>query len=174
MNGNHIGIVIAIIIVFAGGWYLLSGKTAKAPTSETSVSNQMPIIDSATPEMIVENTVPTVTVTYTDQGFSPKEVTVTLGTTVNFVNQSSGNMWVATAPHPAHTAYSGTSLSQHCPDTTSSAFDACEAYATGSSFSFTFNKEGTWKYHDHVNASRFGSVIVTSATVDSSTLITPI
>lgn len=159
MEGKTIG-----IIAIVAGWYLISGTPAKAPTTETPVTNQMPTIDSTTPEMTAETSTSGIVVAYTEQGFSPKSITVTLGTTVTFLNQSSESMWVASAKHPDHTVYSGTSLSQHCPDTTNSAFDACAAVASGGSFSFTFNKEGTWKYHNHLNASQTGVVIVTAST----------
>lgn len=65
--------------------------------------------------------------------------------------------------HPTHTAYSGTNASQHCPDTKNEAFDQCSSVAAGGSFSFVFNKEGTWKYHNHVGTSSFGSVTVTAS-----------
>ncbi len=162
MNGNHIGIIVVLLIVIAGGWYLLSGTPAKAPVTETPVSNQMPVVGSTTPETTVENALPNVIIAYTDQGFSPKSVNVSLGTTITFVNQSSKEMWVASAKHPDHTVYSGTSLSQHCPDTTNASFDGCVAVSSGNSFSFTFNKEGEWKYHNHVDATQFGTVIVTA------------
>src|SRR3989344_341887 len=157
MNGKTISILIVIIVIL-GGWYLLKGTPAKAPTTNTE---QTPVATETAATTSVAS--PGVTVAYTDQGFSPNSITVSLGTTVTFVNQSSGGMWVASAKHPDHTVYSGTSLSQHCPDTTNSTFDACTASAPGGSYSFTFNKEGTWKYHDHVNASQFGTVIVTAA-----------
>ena len=162
MDGKTVSIVVVVVIIIAGGWYFFSSTPVQAPSTETSVTNQMPVIGSTTPEMIVENTTPEVIVTYADQGFSPKEVTVPLGTTVTFVNQSSKNMWVASAMHPTHVLYSGTSLSEHCPDTTGTAFDECKADAPGSSYSFTFAKEGNWKYHDHLDASKFGSVTVTT------------
>lgn len=170
MNGNSIWAIVVVIIVIVGGWFLLKGTPANAPA--TTVNNQMPIIGSTTPETIVENVVPDVTVTYTDQGFSPKSVNVALGTNVIFVNQSSGKMWVASAVHPAHSAYSGTSLSQHCPDTTNTAFDECGAVASGESYTFTFDKVGVWKYHNHAKASDFGSVTVTAQA--STTTPTPI
>lgn len=161
MNRNTIGVVIVlIVIVIAGGWYVL--KETLASTTSEAVTNQMPVIDSTTPETIVETATTNVSVVYSDQGFSPQSVTVPLGTTVTFVNQGTKNMWVASAMHPSHTVYSGTSLSEHCPDTTNSAFDECAADVPGSSYSFTFNKEGVWKYHDHIDASKFGSVTVTS------------
>ena len=172
MNLNPIGIIVVLVIILVGGWFLFSSSPAQAPTTEVPVINEMPAVGSTTPEMIVENTIPDVTVAYTDQGFSPKSVSVPLGTTVTFVNQSSKGMWVASAPHPAHTVYSGTSLSQHCPDTANASFDECTAVASGNSFSFTFNKEGTWKYHNHVDATKFGTVIVTPTV--SATLSVPV
>ncbi len=160
MDGKTLGIGAVIILMVAVGWFLLSGSPAKAPAPESSVTNQMPIIGSTTPEMIVENATPSVTIVYSDQGFSPSSIMIPLGTTVTFVNQSSEKMWVASAMHPSHAVYSGTSLSQHCPDTENTAFDQCTAGTSGSSYSFTFDKVGTWKYHDHVNTSMVGTVIV--------------
>ncbi len=158
---------VVIVVLVTGGWFLFKGTPAQAPTTEVPVTNQVPVVGSTTPEMIVENAAPEITVTYTDQGFSPKEISIVQGTKVNFINQSSGKMWVASAMHPAHTVYSGTSLSQHCPDTTGSAFDECVGDEVGTTFSFTFNKVGTWKYHDHINSKMFGSVTVTAVATTS-------
>lgn len=159
MNGNQITIIIVLVLVIFGGWFFLSDNMAGVPSP--AVTNQMPVVGSTTPEMIVENVLPDVTVTYSDTGFSPKSVTIPVGTKVIFVNQSTKNMWVASAMHPTHVVYSGTSLSQHCPDASNSAFDECAADAPGKSYSFIFNKEGDWKYHDHIDTTKFGSVIVT-------------
>lgn len=155
MNRNSIGVIIALIVI-AGGWYLLSVQPAQAPTTDTAV-----------PQQSAAGTLPAgaedVTVTYTDQGFAPASVTVAPGMKVVFVNQSSGGMWVASGVHPSHAVYSGTTLREHCPDTANTAFDSCSAVPPGSSYSFTFEKVGTWGYHDHLNASRTGSVTVTAA-----------
>lgn len=159
MNGNPITVIVILVLVIFGGWFFLSGNMSGAPSP--AVTNQMPVVGSTTPEMIVENVLPDVTVTYSDAGFSPKSVSVTVGTKVIFVNQSTKNMWVASAKHPDHTAYSGTSLSQHCPDASNSAFDECTADAPGKTYSFIFNKEGEWKYHDHIDATKFGTIVVT-------------
>jgi len=158
MNRNIVGL-LAVLVVIGGGWYMFRGTPEITPvenTTETSVA-------TTTSTGTASTTSSGVTIIYSAQGFSPASTTIPLGTTVTFVNQSTKNMWVASAKHPTHTAYSGTSLSQHCPDTTNSAFDECTAGAPGSSFSFTFNKEGTWKYHDHIDASKFGSITVTAS-----------
>jgi len=69
-------------------------------------------------------------------------------------------MWPASAMHPTHTVYSGTSLVQHCPDEEKVAFDACQGIEPGDSWTFTFKKDGNWKYHDHIAPSFFGSITV--------------
>ncbi|HEX2613926.1 MAG TPA: plastocyanin/azurin family copper-binding protein, partial [Nitrososphaera sp.] len=95
-------------------------------------------------------------VTYNSStGFSPKNVTINKGDTVKFVAES-GSMWVGSDEHPNHTEYDGTSRQQHCATGSSTSFDQC---ATGSTYSFTFNKVGTFDYHNHMAAS-FGGVVI--------------
>src|SRR5258708_18234 len=105
-----------------------------------------PVTNPPTPTPPVSST--TVIVTYGSSGFSPASVTVKKGTEVIFVNNSSGNFWPASAPHPSHTDYP--------------ALDPRNAIAAGNSWSFVFDKVGTWKYHDHLNPVRGGSVTVTN------------
>jgi len=92
---------------------------------------------------VMERTV----ITYTDGGFNPKTVTVKVGTTVTFMNDSSGLMWVASDPHPVHTLLSG--------------FDELNSVSKGGSYEYTFTKVGTWTYHNHMNPSLKGTVVVT-------------
>ena len=155
MNKSFITFVI-LVIIFIGGYFLLKSPEAQAPTqvpntnsenSSTSAGNKV--------EKVVSNMV-----TYTDAGYSPSTLTVKVGTTVTFKNMSSASMWTASAMHPSHTAYSGTSLSEHCPDVSGTAFDECGSAKPGDSWSFIFNKVGTWKYHNHVNTSHFGTIVV--------------
>ena len=150
MNSSGWAAVVAAVVLIAGvaWWY-----TAKAPTAP---AGEAAVVTDSTSSPQAEPT--TVTVNYSDAGFSPATITIKRGDTVTFTNSASGTMWVASAPHPAHTAYAGTSLSEHCPAGSALAFDQCQ---TGASFSFKFDKAGTWKYHNHSNASNFGEVIVT-------------
>ncbi len=96
-------------------------------------------------------------VAYGANGFSSQEVRIKKGGTVTWTNSGGSAMWVASAQHPTHTIYSGTTLAAHCDDATDVSFDQCK---TGSTYSFTFNKVGTWAYHNHNNASHFGKVVV--------------
>jgi plastocyanin len=106
-----------------------------------------------------------VTITYTDKGFDPKTVTITQGQTVTWVNNSTHQMWIASAQHPTHMGYDGTSREAHCAASYTGAapFDECKAEAASASYSFTFDKAGTWPYHDHVNSTMFGTITVTAA-----------
>ncbi len=173
MDGKTLGI-IAVIIVIAGGWYLLTRGPASAPqtTGTEGTTGQTPAVTNTTTTTTSTTTTsvtaPGVTVTYTSQGFSPKSITVPLGTTVTFVNQSGNQMWVASAPHPTHQGYDGTTKDQHCVAGYSGAkpFDECSA---GTAFSFTFTKAGTWGYHNHSNHNMTGMVTVTKAAAVSAT-----
>ncbi len=151
MNKKNSIIVIVVLIALVG-YFWLKNKEAQAPGGETSQTLTSPSDDSASTSQNM--------VTYSDMGYSPSTLLVKVGTTLNFKNNSSLSMWTASALHPSHIVYSGTSLQEHCPDTAGVAFDSCASTQPGDSWSFTFNKEGTWKYHNHVNPSHFGTIIV--------------
>ncbi|HEY4489743.1 MAG TPA: hypothetical protein VJC12_00625 [Candidatus Paceibacterota bacterium] len=159
---------VIIVVAAALIWFLFGNKETEAPTQIPTASEEntnMPAAGENSTETSVTveagatvNTLPkTATITYTDSGFTPQTVTIANGGKVNWVNKSSNNMWVASAMHPSHSVYSGTTLSQHCPNTSGSAFDEC---ANGNSYGFTFTKTGEWKYHNHSLSSHFGTVIV--------------
>ena len=89
-----------------------------------------------------------VEVDYTASGFTPTEVTIKKGGTVKFVDKSGNPMDVASAPHPVHTDYTG--------------FDQGKSSASGmNEYSFTFDKVGTWGYHNPENPVHRGTVVVT-------------
>lgn len=164
MDSRWLGVIVLIIIVILGGWYILSRPVPNmpAPTTETATT---------TSESASSTAMTPVTVTLTDQGFSPASVTVMQGQAVTFVNQSSQPMWIASNPHPTHTAYDGTDRTTHCAAgyTGVAPFDECTQAAPGSSWSFTFDKAGSWGYHDHLDHSLTGTVVVTAAPAMPST-----
>ncbi len=157
MNQRVIAI-IAVLVVLIGGWYLVSRAPESAPIPGSETNN----VDNGALGIVAEDTETMKTIRYTDAGYVPNSVTIPVGGTITWVNDTSKNMWVASAMHPTHTAYSGTNLSQHCPDTSGDAFDQCTGGAPGTTYSFTFDKAGTWRYHDHIDATKFGSVVVTA------------
>lgn len=89
-----------------------------------------------------------------DSGYSPSTITVKKGETVTWKNESAQETWPASAMHPTHAVYP---IKGGCIGST---FDACKGFKKGESWSFTFDAVGTWKYHDHLNPSHFGTIIV--------------
>lgn len=86
------------------------------------------------------------TVSYTNDGFRPAKLIVPVGTMVEFVNQSDSEMWVASNIHPSH---------EILPT-----FDQFKGVAKGKSYMYTFDKKGTWPYHDHINPALEGVITV--------------
>ncbi|MBI3618430.1 S-layer homology domain-containing protein [Candidatus Peregrinibacteria bacterium] len=85
-------------------------------------------------------------VTSTDVGFIPSSITISAGATVTFKNDGTGPMWIASNPHPVHTDYPG--------------FDAGRSVQHGETYQFTFTKAGRWGYHNHLNPSQGGTIVV--------------
>jgi len=94
---------------------------------------------------------------YTADGFTPDTITIQQGETVTWVNEGGPGMWVASDVHPSHSEYDGTSTQQHCQDGSSDTFDSCSAQER---YSFTFEKTGTFRYHNHQQAGHVGTVVV--------------
>ena len=137
-----IGLVLVLVIV---GFVFIKqrgGNEALAPTNEEA-ARQSPTPTSTSP---TSQTPSTQTVTYTANGFSPASITIKAGDTVIFKNNSAADFWPASGPHPTHTNY---------PE-----FDAKKAISAGSSYSFTFTKVGSWKYHNHLSPSLTGTITV--------------
>lgn len=98
------------------------------------------------------------TIIYNSSGFFPRTLTIETGETVTW--QSDGpSMWVASDQHPTHTEYAGSTTSEHCnaPTTADSRFDACE---DTEEYTFTFEKEGEWGYHNHLRSGHTGAIVV--------------
>ncbi|MCC2630587.1 MAG: Plastocyanin [Candidatus Paceibacter sp.] len=139
--------IIILLVVFIAiflGWKMLAGNNTEIPNESTATNQPSGDLLGASTE--AENLPKTVTVTLTNAGYSPQSVTLNVGDSINFVNESDGKMWTASGPHPVHTDYPG--------------FDEKSAADNGGSYSFTFTKVGTWKYHNHLNPAQFGTVTV--------------
>lgn len=100
-------------------------------------------------------------VTITDSGYVPQKATIKQGDSVRWVNVSSAGNWPASARHPTHEVYPGSSITKCNTAEESRIFDACKAIKSGESYSFTFNEKGTWGYHNHLTGvTTTGQVVV--------------
>lgn len=135
--------VMALGVVSLG--YVLLNKQPEQPKGNTNVQEQ------ATPATETSE-VKTITVKYDENGFSPTSVTISKGSTVKFINNwSYMPMWVASNPHPAHTSY---------PELDTSAEFQTEVPPGNESYSFTFEKPGTWGYHNHSAPEHTATIVV--------------
>jgi plastocyanin len=149
---KYLIIAIVLVILIGGGYFLVKGNhtTQQQSTPSSSQSTQqntqpssMQKQTSASPSANSSSNA----VSFTANGFEPHSVTIKVGQTVTWTNKSSDDLWVASNPHPTHTDYPG--------------FDELKSMPTGQTYSFTFTKVGNWGYHDHLNPSQMGVVVVT-------------
>ncbi len=157
--------IVVVVVILVGGFVWWQGtqpaqmNVILTPEPVPTPVPTQPSAATGTSATSTSGTAMTTSVSYSANGYSPAVVTIKKGGTVTWTAQGRDDMWVATAPHPAHTAYDGTSRSAHCDPNYSGGepFDQC---APGMAFTFTFEKAGTFPYHDHVDATKFGRVIV--------------
>lgn len=154
-----VGLVVLLVGLGAGWYFLQGGKPATqiavptpTPTLEPLVTSEaQPPATGAAGAGMEKGGVPSVmgkvSVTYGASGFAPNSVTVKKGTTVVWTNQNQGGMWVASAVHPTHQLLPG--------------FDQLRSVASGGTYEYSFTKVGTWKYHNNVQPSDTGTVVVT-------------
>lgn len=147
MNKVILGILVVVIGGLAG-WYVLNQDVPLMEnlTGDTATPSAMPLQGTPTEDqaMLPEGSA---TVLYSESGFSPAVVRIKKGTAVTFKNQGAGNMWVASDMHPTHQLLPG--------------FDALKSTGNGGEYTYTFSDIGTWTYHNHVNPTDTGTVVVT-------------
>ena len=152
-NGRNILLILIVLIIILAvifiAWKVMSkpttitapGEVASLHTTNTASSTAQ--VNGTSTESVLEKTV---TVSLTDSEYSPRSVTINVGDTVKFVNDSNGKMWTASGPHPYHTDYKG--------------FDEKTAVNNGGTYSFQFLRAGHWSYHNHLNPAQNGTVVV--------------
>ncbi len=71
-----------------------------------------------------------------DDSYTPQNIQIKKGSTVRFVNEASSLRWPASDLHPSHLIF---------PE-----FDPREPVGKGNTWEYTFDKVGSWSYHDHL------------------------
>lgn len=137
-NTKRIIIAVVAVAVIASGsiWYIIatSNKTAAPAASNSTSTNDTS--DSGTVAS---------TITYDGNTFSVSNNKVASGATVKVVNNSSEDLDFDSDPHPTHTDNSELNEGDIAP---------------GESKTFTLTKEGTWGFHNHLDASQKGEITV--------------
>ena len=129
-----IAVFVVLLVALVGYLYLNKGKTTSTTTTTSTTSSA-----KTTPVLAA-------TVTITKDGFVPATIQVKKGSQVTWTNTDGATHQVVTDPHPAHTNLKS--------------LDS-DPLGQGDSFTFTFEKTGTYGYHDEMNPLKFkGTVIV--------------
>jgi plastocyanin len=141
-------IVIAVLAIVGGGAYALTrdnnndkGEATNKSTSSTEVKVESESSQSAT----TGEQSTSATITYSDSGFSPEKLTVPTGTKVTIKNDSSRSLQFDSDPHPAHTDNEELNV---------------DNVDEGDSETFTVTRAGTFGYHNHLNPSDEGTIVV--------------
>jgi plastocyanin len=126
MNKAVIVGVVAVIVIGGGGYLAMKGGKKTTVTS-SAASTQ------------------TTTITYSDKGFSPSNITVKAGDLVSVTNNSSSSLQFASDPHPQHTDNKDLNVG---------------VIKKGQSMTFRASKIGTFGFHNHYQAGDTGMITV--------------
>ena len=184
MNKNLL-IVLIVVILGVGGWFLLGTDTANGPVDdgdammeddeaimegeegvmmeddEAMVGGEEGIMmeDEGVMEEVMESG--DIVLSFDGASYNPSSVEISVGDTVRFENNSDSRiMWPASAVHPTHTVYPDSSIGKCGTEDAEDTFDACGTLDPGESYSFTFDWVGQWGYHDHLRPSTNGKITV--------------
>lgn len=134
MNKNLLVIGIAVVVVLVG-WYFLQGQKSYNPSS-------VPVAETvSSPSAEIKENI----IIISDNSFSPAEITIKVDESLIWKNETLENHTVNSSAHPAHTDYTPLNLGN---------------IPLGESKSLSFPVAGTYKYHDHLNPSLAGIIIV--------------
>lgn len=148
---NRALVVLVILILLAAGAYLLMRNTRQIVPTTTQPTQITPLPTSTTPTIPPTSTPSgtmneqTVHITLTPNGFEPASITIKTGTKVVWTNNSGQAATINSDPHPIHTDFPPLNLG---------------SFADGQSLSLTFTTPGTHGYHNHLNPSVRGTIIV--------------
>lgn len=138
MNSKLVLGIVLVIVVLIGGYMLLSKNGSSPSQSNNTQSNPTPTTQTQTNQKD-EN------VTVDASGFNPQSITIKAGTRVVWTNKSGGPVTVNSDAHPTHLLFPFLNLGE---------------FNDGSSVSVVFDKSGKYTYHNHLNPSQTGTVIV--------------
>ena len=143
-TGTVITGIIATVLVIAG--FIIISKKDNAPdqntaTSPPAASEQSTDASNTTDQSPAAAAV----ITYNGSLFSPSQGTVNKGDTITVKNESSTIVDFESDVHPIHTDNPELNVGEIAP---------------GQSKSFTVNTVGSWGYHNHLNETQTGTIIV--------------
>ena len=149
MSRNAILIVVTVLIVLVAGWWLLQAQKGTSTLPPLPVTESITETPTSAPAESTEAGMKQAeknSVTISSDGFNPKSVTIKAGEEVTWMNDDTKAHTVNSEPHPTHTIYAP--------------FNTVGRLSPGEQKSLAFPDAGTYGYHDHLNPSLTGTVIV--------------
>lgn len=137
-------IVLIIVVAIAAGVFALTKKSDNKTTNSSTNTNSSSQTQSTSPPASSDQNA-AATITYSDSGFSPSSITVKSGDVVTIKNTSSNELQLDSDPHPIHTDDTDLNVG---------------TVTTGQSQTFTVSKKGTFGYHNHLNPSDKGEIVI--------------
>lgn len=125
-----LSLLVAVVVSLGLGLILATRQRDNTPITSTPAAQ----------------TTATAEVSITANSFEPATLTVKVGTKVTWTNQEDLEHWVASNPYPANTDLPG--------------LNAGKKMVKGDTYSYTFDKAGTYNYHDDLSPTTNGTVIV--------------
>ncbi len=143
---NKAIIAIIAVVVIAAGVFAITHKSKKpaAPTNSNTSTTTAPSNTTSTPPTSTSTSSDNV-ITYSNSGFSPATLTVKGGSQVTIKNTSSETLQLDSNPHPQHT---------DDPELNVGVISA------GGSKTFTVTTTGSHGYHNHLDPSDTGMLVV--------------
>lgn len=138
MKKSQIALIVGVIVVAIAAGVVTFIALQKPTTSEHQHQTTQSNANS-------HEASDTVTVTYTDNGFSPDSYMIKAGGTVTVINKSSRDLEFSSNNHPTHTDETELNMDTLSP---------------GKSGTFKVTKVGTWGFHNHLTPQDMGSLMV--------------
>lgn len=138
---KKVAIIVLVLLLIAGGIFAFMKLSGNDDTSNNTSTNstQSPGQESS------EGQTGGSTITYDGKTFSPAKLTVKVGTNITITNNSKNNLQFDSDPHPVHTDNPELNV---------------EVVQAGQSRVFTVTNVGTFGYHNHLDSSQTGTIVV--------------
>lgn len=132
-----IGLILLLVIIIGVSVYFMTRPTVSTPSNTKTPTSQSSSDQPSTATM---------TIVYTNNGFSPVEVTVKKDSTIHISNQSNSPLQFSSADHPTHLKNGELNMG---------------TLQSGEEGEIKVTTVGTWGYHNHLRSSDIGTLIVT-------------
>lgn len=134
-------IILGPIVFISLSLFILLQIREKTPEKTTKTPTPSPIITIVRPSIAIQ----LFYVTITQDGFEPKTITIPQGSRITWTNTSNAVSSVYSASHPTHLIFPPLNLGEIAPNNT---------------VSLGILTKGTYKYHNHLNPTQTGTIIV--------------